>query len=67
MQNYYLRIEDMLSLVSYKLSIVKHVVLKKMLFFSFSVVTVSFGLGLDLDSNLFGLGLDLDSVLTQTR
>ncbi len=30
-------------------------------FFSFSVLTVSFGLGLDLDSNLFGLGLDSDS------
>ncbi len=37
-------------------------VLKK-IFFSFSVLTVSFGLGLDLDSNLFGLGLDLDSNL----
>ncbi len=33
------------------------------LFFTFSVLTVSFGLGLDLDSNLFGLGLDLDSNL----
>ncbi len=32
-------------------------------FFSFSVLTVSFGLGLDLDSNLFGLGLDTDSNL----
>ncbi len=32
-------------------------------FFSFSVLTVSFGLGLDLDSNLFGLGLDSDSNL----
>ncbi len=32
-------------------------------FISFSVLTVSFGLGLDLDSNLFGLGLDLDSNL----
>ncbi len=31
--------------------------------FSFSVLTVSFGLGLDLDSNLFGLGLDSDSNL----
>ncbi len=28
------------------------------LFFTFSVLTVSFGLGLDLDSNRFGLGLD---------
>ncbi len=32
-------------------------------FLSFSILTVSFGLGLDLDSNLFGLGLDLDSNL----
>ncbi len=32
-------------------------------FFSFSVLTVSFGLGLDSDSNLFGLGLDSDSNL----
>ncbi len=31
--------------------------------FSFSVLTISFGLGLDLDSNLFGLGLDSDSNL----
>ncbi len=30
-------------------------------FFSFSVLTISFGLGLDSDSNLFGLGLVLDS------
>ncbi len=62
MQNYYIRIEDMPSLVSHKLSIIKYVVLKKIIF-TFSVLTVSFGLGLDLDSNLFGLGLDLDSNL----
>ncbi len=60
MQNYYIRIEDMLSLVSHKLSIIKYVVLKKIIF-SFSVLTVSFGL--DLASNLFGLGLDSDSNL----
>ncbi len=30
-------------------------------FFTFSVLTLSFGLGLDSDSNLFGLGLVLDS------
>ncbi len=65
MQNYYIRIEAMLSLVSHKLSIIKYVVLKKIIF-SFSVLTVSFGLGLDLDSNLFGLGLYSDSVLTRT-
>ncbi len=48
------------SLVSHQLSIIKNVVLKKIIFFV-SVLTVSFGLGLDLDSNLFGLGLDSDS------
>ncbi len=45
MQNYDIRIEDMLSPVSHKLSIIKYVVLKKIIF-------VSFGLGLDLDSVL---------------
>ncbi len=64
MQNYYIRIEDMPSLVSHQLSIIKYVVLKKIIF-SFSVLTVSFGLGLDLDSNLFGLGLGL--VLDSTK
>ncbi len=68
MQNYYIRIEDMQSLVSHQLSIIKYVVLKKIIF-SFSVLTVSFGLGLGLEplwtrtSNLFGLGLDSDSNL----
>ncbi len=33
MQNYYIRIEDMPSLVSHKLSIIKYVVLKKIIFF----------------------------------
>ncbi len=33
------------------------------LFFSFSVLIVSFGLELDLDSNLFGLSLDSDSIV----
>ncbi len=60
MQNYYIRIEDMPSLVSHKLSIIKYVVLKKIIFL-FLCLTVSFGL--DLDSNLFGLGLDSDSNL----
>ncbi len=63
MQNYYIRIEDMPSLISHKLSIIKYVVLKKIIFFLYSVLIVSFGLGLDLDSNLFGLGLDSDSNL----
>ncbi len=44
MQNDYLRIEDMLSLVSQKLSIVKYGGLKKIIF-----LTISFGLGLDLE------------------
>ncbi len=57
MQNYYIRIEDMPSLESHQLSIIKYVVLKKIFFLS--VLTVSFGL--DSDSNLFGLGLVLDS------
>ncbi len=52
----------MLSLVSHKWSIIKYVVLKKIIF-SFSVLTVSFGLGLDSDSNLFELGLDSDSIV----
>ncbi len=52
MQNDYLRIEDMLSLISHKWSIIKYVVLMKIFFLSFSVLTVSFG----LDSP--GLGLD---------
>ncbi len=59
MQNYYLRIEDMLSLVSHKISIVKYVVLKKIICF-LSLFWLSH---LDLDSNLFGLGLDLDSIV----
>ncbi len=33
MQNYYIRIEDMPSLVSHQLSIIKYVVLKKIFFF----------------------------------
>ncbi len=44
MLNYYLRIEGMLSLVSHKVSIVKYVVLKKILFFPHG-----FGSHLDLD------------------
>ncbi len=76
MQNYYIRIEDMPSLVSHKLSIIKYVVLKKIFFFlcfdrliwtwtwtwtRTSLDSDLFGLGLDSDSNLFGLGLVLDS------
>ncbi len=72
MQNYYIRIEDMPSLVSHQLSIIKYVVLKKIFFFlcfdrliwtwtrtSLDSDLILFGLG--LDSDLFGLGLVLDS------
>ncbi len=63
MQNYYIRIEDMLSPVSHKLSIIKYVVLKKIIFFDCLIWTwTCLGLGLDSDSNLFGLGLDSDSM-----
>ncbi len=55
MQNYYIRIEDMPSLVSHQLSIIKYVVLKKIFFLS--VLTVSFGLG---------LGLGLEPLWTRT-
>ncbi len=67
MQNYYIRIEDMPSLVSHQLSIIKYVVLKKIFFF------LCFDPShLDLDSNLFGLGLtrtrtSLDLDLSWTR
>ncbi len=73
MQNYYIRIEDMPSLVSHQLSIIKYVVLKKIFFFlcfdrliwtwTWTWTRTSLDLDLDLDSNLFGLGLDLDSNL----
>ncbi len=73
MQNYYIRIEDMPSLVSHQLSIIKYVVLKKIFFFlcfdrliwtwTWTWDSNLFGLGLDSDSNLFGLGLDSDSNL----
>ncbi len=74
MQNYYIRIEDMPSLVSHKLSIIKYVVLKKIFFFlcfdrliwtwtwtQTSLDSDSNLFGLDSDSNLFGLGLVLNS------
>ncbi len=78
MQNYYIITEDMPSLVSHQLSIIKYVVLKKIFFFlcfdrliwtwtwtrtSLDLDSNLFGLGLDSDSNLFGLGLDSDSNL----
>ncbi len=65
MQNYYIRIEDMPSLVSHQLSIIKYVVLKKIFFFlCFDRLIWTWTwtqTSLDSDSNLFGLGLVLDS------
>ncbi len=69
MQNYYIRIEDMPSLVSHQLSIIKYVVLKKIFFFlCFDCLIWTWTwtwtrTSLDSDSNLFGLGLDSDSNL----
>ncbi len=69
MQNYYIRIEDMASLVSHQLSIIKYVVLKKIFFFlCFDRLIWTWTwtwtrTSLDSDSNLFGLGLDSDSNL----
>ncbi len=61
------------SLVSHKLSIIKYVVLKKIIFYFLCFDRLIWtwtwlgleplGLGLDSDSNLFGLGLDSDSNL----
>ncbi len=56
MQNDSLRIEDMMSLVSHQLSIIKYVVLRRF-FFSFSVLTVIWT----------WTRTSLDSVLTRTR
>ncbi len=76
MQNYYIIIEDMPSLVSHQLSIIKYVVLKKIFFFlcfdrliwtwTWTRTSLDSDLtrtrtSLDSDSNLFGLGLVLDS------
>ncbi len=72
MQNYYIRIEDMPSLGSHKLSIIKYVVLKKIIFFflcfdrliwTWTWTRTSLDSVLTTDSNLFGLGLDLDSIV----
>ncbi len=64
MQNYYIRIEDMPSLVSHQLSIIKYVVLKIFFFLCFDCLIWTWTwtrTSLDSDSNLFGLGLVLDS------
>ncbi len=69
MQNYYIRIEDILSHISHKFLIIKYLVLKKIIFYflyldlDLDLDSNLFGLGLDSDSNLFGLGLDSDSNL----
>ncbi len=49
MQNYYIRIEDMPSLVSHQLSIIKYVVLKKIFFFLCFDHLIGLGLGLGLE------------------
>ncbi len=71
MQNYYIRIEDMPSLVSHKLSIIKYVVLKKIFFFlCFDRLIWTWTwtwLRTSLDSDLTRTRTSLDLDLTQTR
>ncbi len=69
MQNYYIRIEDMLSLVSHKLSIIKYVVLKKIFFFLCfdRLIWTWTWTRTTLDSVLTRTRTSLDSVLTRTR
>ncbi len=76
MQNYYIRIEDMPSLVSHELSMIKYVVLKKIFFFLcfdrliWTWARTSLDLDLtrtSLDSDLTRTRTSLDSDLTRTR
>ncbi len=71
MQNYYIRIEDMPSLVSHQLSIIKYVVLKKIFFFlCFDRLIWTWTwtwTRTSLDSVLTWTRTYLDSVLTWTR
>ncbi len=71
MQNYYIRIEDMPSLVSYQLSIIKYVVLKKIFFFlCFDRLIWTWTwtrTSLDSDLTRTRTSLDLDLDLTWTR
>ncbi len=71
MQNYYIRIEDMPSLVSHQLSIIKYVVLKKIFFFlSFDRLIWTWTwtwTRTSLDSDLTRTRTSLDLDLTRTR
>ncbi len=72
MQNYYIRIEDMPSLVSHQLSIIKYVVLKKIFFFlcfDHLIWTWTWTwnrTSLDSDLTRTQTSLDLDLTRTQT-
>ncbi len=72
MQNYYIRIEDMPSLVSHQLSIIKYVVLKKIFFFlCFDRLIWTWTwtwtrTSLDSDLTRTRTSLDLDLTRTQT-
>ncbi len=63
MQNYYIRIEDMPSLVSHQLSIIKYVVLKKIFFFLCfdRLIWTWTRTSLDSDLTRTRTSLDLDS------
>ncbi len=71
MQNYYIRIEDMPSLVSHQLSIIKYVVLKKIFFFlCFDRLIWTWTwtwTRTSLDSDLTRTRTSLDLDLTRTR
>ncbi len=67
MQNYYIRIEDMPSLVSHKLSIIKYVVLKKIFFFLCFDRLIWTWTRTSLDSDLTRTRTSLDLDLTRTR
>ncbi len=69
MQNYYIRIEDMPSLVSHQLSIIKYVVLKKIFFFLCfdRLIWAWTWTRTSLDSDLTRNRTSLDLDLTRTR
>ncbi len=67
MQNYYIRIEDMPSLVSHQLSIIKYVVLKKIFFFLCFDRLIWTWIRTSLDSDLTRTRTSLDLDLTRTR
>ncbi len=67
MQNYYIRIEDMPSLVSHQLSIITYVVLKKIFFFLCFDRLIWTWTRTSLDSDLTRTRTSLDLDLTRTR